>query len=66
MVIPPAQRRQMGKISGHGMMPLFSKVIDSPLQISRVPQNNGGDEQIQTARAMAVMGSAHETEKIVR
>lgn len=66
MVIPPAQRRQMGKISGHGMMPLFAKVIDSALQISRVPQNNGGDEQIQTARAMAVMGSVHETEKIVR
>ncbi len=34
----PAQRRQMGKISGRGMVPLFSKVIDSPLQIGRVPQ----------------------------
>ena len=51
----PAQRRQMGKISGRRMVPLLSKVIDSPLQIGRVPQNDGGDEQIQTARAVALI-----------
>jgi hypothetical protein len=33
----PAQRRQMGKISGRRMMSLLSKVIDSPLQIDRIP-----------------------------
>ena len=27
----PAQGRQMGKISGRRMVPLLSKVIDSPL-----------------------------------
>ena len=45
----PAQRRQMGKISGRRMVPLLSQVIDRPLQIGRVPQNDGGDEQIRTA-----------------
>jgi hypothetical protein len=45
----------MGKISGDRMVPLLSQVIDSPLQIGRVPQNDGGDEQIQTARAVALI-----------
>jgi hypothetical protein len=46
----PAQRRQMGKISGCRMVPLLSQVIDSPLQIGPVPQNDGSDGQIQTVR----------------
>ena len=51
----PAQRRQMGKISGDRMVPLLLQVIDSPLQIGRVPQNDGGDEQIQTIRRWAIL-----------
>lgn len=45
----------MGKISGRLIVPLLSKVIDSLLQIGRVPKNDGGDEQIQTARAAALI-----------
>ncbi len=50
-----AQGRLMGKVSGRRMVPLLSKVIDSPLQIGRVPQNDGGDEQIQTVRVMVLI-----------
>ena len=33
----PAQRRQMGEITGFGMVPLPSKMIDGSLQVGRVP-----------------------------
>ena len=45
----------MGKITGFWMVPLLSQVIDGPLQVGRIPKNDGGGEQVQTARAMALV-----------
>ena len=33
----PAERRQMGEITGLRVMPLLSKVIDRPLKVGRIP-----------------------------
>ena len=51
----PAEWRQMGQITGCRMMPLIAQVIDGALQVGRIPENDGRDEQVQTAGAMALV-----------
>jgi len=51
----PAQWRQMGQIARFRMVPLPLNVIDGSLQVRRVPQNYGGHDQIQPARAVTLV-----------
>jgi len=42
----PAEWRQMSQITGCRMVPLITQVIDGALQVGRIPQNDGCDEQV--------------------
>lgn len=51
----PAERRQVGEVSGFRLVSLLAQVIDHALQVNSVPQNDCGDEQVQAAGAMPLV-----------
>ena len=50
----PAQWRQVRQIARYRMMALPSKMIDGSLQVRCVSWNDGGHDQVQPARAVAL------------
>jgi hypothetical protein len=45
----------MGEIARAWSVALLSQVIDRPLKVHSVPKNDGGHDQIQPARAVALV-----------
>jgi hypothetical protein len=45
----------MGQIILRRMLSLIAQVIDGALQVGSIPQNDGRDEQVQTAGAVALV-----------
>ena len=53
--VRPAQRRQVREVRRSGFNPLRSQVVHGALQVDGVPQDDGGDQQIEAARPIALV-----------
>ena len=51
----PAQRRQVREVSRSGFNPLLSQMVQGALQVDGVPQDDGGNQQIEAARPIALV-----------
>ena len=51
----PSQWRQVREVSRSGFNPLLSQVVHGALQVDGVPQDDGGDQQIETTCSIALI-----------